>query len=539
MKDLNQHTDDLFRQGFSGHEASFDPAAWEHMQTLLDKEDDLKPVLFVHDNTTKKRKKITFLIITIMSLLTLLSIASSLLFNNHSNTVNSNKMLNNTDPSAHTVIAENTDKTVAKTPATFKPTTSADKAKSSGKQKTSPQQNGTTAGTTKSNADNGVAGSDQSDKTDKKTETSSTGKSDDQEPVKILKDTFLTAMKNGKVYKVLTRTTWVPEEYDWVVDNSQKTVNNGFIGIHFTGQRNRGADTGSAGFNLQFMSGNRIQHKYWGLYGGIDWGMQFYGKSKKSNVALNNTRADSGFARLRSHSMDFLGRGHLEYARFPLIPYINVMAGPRIYATNQQVSSYVPLKETESSQSNNVHTSATMVYGFGAGLRLRVSPVISIDARYEWINGLKVKQVDLSNSTFNGLSHELRYYTSKPRQEQFKFGILFDISETQYEKKLIKEGYYKVTTIDSLQIDAKDSNKIYLPCNCGPCPGSTSKVTYPGSKESDEVIVYPRTREYQQEDNNTEPRNRNNSNQNNNSSSGSKGSFPGIRPPAPKPVNPN
>lgn len=538
MKDLNQHTDDLFRQGFSGHEASFDPAAWEHMQTLLDKEDDLKPVLFVHDNTTKKRKKTTLLILTIMSLLTLLSIASSLLFNNQSNTVNSNKMPNNSNPSAPAVFADKTDKTVAKTQATNKPTISADKAKISVNQKVNPQQNGTS----NSIADKGVASSDQSDKSEKTDKTggaSNTSKSDDQEPVKILKDTFLTAMKNGKVYKVLTRTTWVPEEYDWVVDNSQKTVNSGFIGIHFTGQRNRGADSGSAGFNLQLMSGNRIQHKYWGLYGGIDWGMQFYGKSKKSNVALNNTRADSGFARLRSHSMDFLGRGHLEYARFPLIPYINVMAGPRIYATNQQVSSYVPLKETESSQSNNVHTSATMVYGFGAGLRLRVSPVISIDARYEWINGLKVKQVDLNNSTFNGLSHELRYYTSKPRQEQFKFGILIDLSETQYEKKLIREGYYKVTTIDSLQIDAKDSNKIYLPCNCGPCPGNTSKVTYPGSRESEDVIVYPRTREYQQEDNNTEPRNRNNSNQNNNSSSGSKGSFPGIRPPAPKPVNPN
>ncbi len=538
MKDLNQHTDDLFRQGFSGHEASFDPAAWEHMQTLLNKEDDLKPVLFVHDNTTKKRKKTTLLILTIMSLLTLLSIASSLLFNNQSNTVNSNKMPNNSNPSAPAVFADKTDKTVAKTQATNKPTISADKAKISVNQKVNPQQNGTS----NSIADKGVASSDQSDKSEKTDKTggaSNTSKSDDQEPVKILKDTFLTAMKNGKVYKVLTRTTWVPEEYDWVVDNSQKTVNSGFIGIHFTGQRNRGADSGSAGFNLQLMSGNRIQHKYWGLYGGIDWGMQFYGKSKKSNVALNNTRADSGFARLRSHSMDFLGRGHLEYARFPLIPYINVMAGPRIYATNQQVSSYVPLKETESSQSNNVHTSATMVYGFGAGLRLRVSPVISIDARYEWINGLKVKQVDLNNSTFNGLSHELRYYTSKPRQEQFKFGILIDLSETQYEKKLIREGYYKVTTIDSLQIDAKDSNKIYLPCNCGPCPGSNSKVTYPGSRESEDVIVYPRTREYQQEDNNTEPRNRNNSNQNNNSSSGSKGSFPGIRPPAPKPVNPN
>jgi hypothetical protein len=172
-----------------------------------------------------------------------------------------------------------------------------------------------------------------------------------------------------------------------------------------------------------------------------------------------------------------------------------------------------------------------MVYGFSAGIRLRVSPVISIDTRYEWLNGLKVKQVDLNNSSFNGLSHELRYYTSKPRQEQFKFGILIDLSEPDYEKKIIKEGYYKVTTIDSLEIDAKDSNKVYLPCNCDPCPKNNSS--------SNDAYVYPREREYRQEDQSNE-RERNNSNSNSTGrSSGSKGDFPGIRPPAPKPVKPN
>lgn len=525
MKNLNQHADEIFRQGFSGHEASFDPAAWEHMQTLLDKEDELKPVLLLQNNTTKKRQAFIILIITIMSILTLLTIASSLLFNKNNNSDNSTK-LNNTRASSSATLEIHKNNATNNIPANtnFKKGTDKDKVS-----KSKPVQQSSLIRTQIEIANN-----------IEQLDIDITGSFNDSAHGldKVMKDTFLTAVKNGKVYKVMTRTTWIPEEYDWVVDNSQKTVRGGFIGLHFTGQRNRGADTGSEGFNLQLMSGNRLQHKYWGLYGGIDWGMQFYGSSKKSNVALNTTKGDSGFARLRSHSMDFLGRGHLEYARFPLIPYINVMAGPRLYATNQQVSSYVPLKETESSQSNNVHTSATMVYGFGAGLRLRLSPVISLDARYEWINGAKVKQVDLSNSTFNGLSHELKYYNSKPRQEQFKFGILIDLSETQYEKKLIKEGYYKVTTIDSLQIDAKDSNKIYLPCNCGPCPDNKSSFSYPGSKEGSDVIVYPRTREYEQNNNNGDDI-KTRSNSNSSSGSGSKGAFPGIRPPAPKPVNPN
>lgn len=525
MKDLNQLPDDIFRSGFSQHEAAFDPAAWEHMQTLLDKEDDLKPVMFIPENTGKKRKQLTLLIITIMSILTLLTLASSLLFNNHTTvdskipaTNSADILLTDKSGSEGSTKSAKTAESLKKERNTF--STKTEKTIASG----------LASGTIKNEEPSGKPESEPAKPTVAEGEPINT-------PA-IAKDTFLTAVKNGKIYKVLTRTTWVPEEYDWVIDNSNKTISNGFIGMHFTAQKNRGGDSSHAGFNLQFMSGNRLKSDYWGLHGGLDWGMQFYGKSKKSNVALNNLRSDSGFARLRSHSMDFLGRGHLEYARYALIPYFNVMAGPRIYATNQQVSSYVPLKETESSSSNNVHTSVSMLYGFGAGLRLRISPVISLDARYEWINGSKVKQVDLGNSTFNGLSHELKYYTSKPRQEQFKFGILIDLSETQYEKKLIKEGYYKVTTIDSLQIDARDSNKVYLPCNCDPCPKNNSNVTYPGSRESDEVIVYPRTREYQQEDNNSEPRTRNNSNSSG-SKSGSKGDFPGIRPPAPKPVTPN
>lgn len=519
MKDLNQLPDDIFRTGFSQHEAAFDPAAWEHMQTLLDKDDDLKPVIFVPENTGKKRKQLFILILTIMSILTLLTLASTLLINNHT-AIASKKSA--ADPAS--IHQADINALNDKTEVTITSVTSpASKKKSVTTVTNKPS---VSISTSASNTESKTVAASES-------EPNFNSKSDNEptKPTKPSVDSFITATKNGKMYKVLTRTTWVPEQYDWVADNSNKTVTDGFIGMHFTAQKDRGGDSSSAGFNLQFMSGNRIYSENWGLYGGLDWGMQFYEKGRKNNVALNNARGDSGFARLRSHSMDFLGRGHLEYARYALIPYINVMAGPRIYATNQQVESYVPLAETESGTSNNVHTSVSMLYGFGAGLRLRLTPVISLDARYEWINGSKVERVDLNNSNFNGLSHNLRYYKTSPRQDQFKFGILIDLSEPDYEKKIIKEGYYKVTTIDSLQIDPKDSNKVYLPCNCDPCPKYNNS--------SNDAYVYPREREYRQDDQPTE-RSRNNSDNNSSGrSSGSKGEFPGIRPPAPKPVNPN
>jgi len=517
MKDQNQLTDDIFRQGFSRHEAAFDPAAWEHMQTLLDKDSDLKPVLFIHDNTNKKRNKLFTLIITIMSLLTLLTLASTLLVNHNS--------------------AAATDKTASgsalsrKSANTAKQTENAVLTPGKNSMKVVPKKSNKAASAKKKSAT--AANSGQTtvvSSTTTATDITTLADNDPIKPVKPVSDTFITAIKNGKMYKVLTRTTWIPETYEWVESSKSKTITDGFFGMHFTSERPRNTNNSSAGFNIQFMSGNNIFSEHWGLYGGLDWGMQFYQKGNKSNVALNNTRGDSGFTRLRSHSMDFLGRGHFEYAKYALVPYVNIMTGPRIYATNQQVASYVPLKETESSTSNNVHTSASMMYGFGAGLRLKISPFISLDARYEWLDGTNVKQVDLTNSTFNGLSYDLKYTTVKPRQEQFKFGIIIDLSEKDYEKKIIKEGYYKITTIDSLQIDAKDSNKIYLPCNCDPCPKN--------SNTSNDAIVYPREREYRQDDQPTE-RNRSNTNSNSGSNgSGSKGDFPGIRPPAPKPVNP-
>lgn len=270
------------------------------------------------------------------------------------------------------------------------------------------------------------------------------------------------------------------------------------------------------------MSGNRMRNSNWGLYGGFDWGMQFYNKSRKMNVVLNNTNQDSGYTRLRTFSMDFLGRMHFEYAKFQLIPYVNFMAGPRLYATDQIVSSYIPMKETESRTSTNVHTSVSMMYGFGFGLRMRISPVVSLDARYEWMNGSPVKLVDLNKSTFGGLNYNLAVNKIALHQEQFKFGILFNLSDVEYDKKLVKEGYYRNYSLDSLEINASDSNKIIIPCNCEPCPTeSYTKEYHPSSNESEPF-----------EGTSSKGHNPGSSGGSSNSGSSGKKSFPGIKPPS-------
>lgn len=510
-KNTSISTDALLKDGFHAYEAPFEAKAWEHMKSLLD-EDDVKPVITVPPQTKFNNK--TLLILTIMSILSIFSLATWMVLGSQHNI----SMLNSVN-SVRTESGTNTQNTASAT----------------GRVKSGEKRTNTPSAFDKAFASNAIKQSESGvisvGKSGKQGESGAlrvdengrqrvSGSEGDETTLisaenPLYKDSVKLVSTNGKTYRVLVRKVWVPEEYQYIEKPRSKTVQDFWIGVHFTGQQPVNSDTMSAGFNLQFMSGNRLKNTSWGLYGGFDWGMQFYGHGQKTNVVLNNTSQDSGFTRLHTYSMDFLGRAHLEYARFPIIPYVNFAAGPRIYSTGQTVSSYLDLKETESSTSHNAHLSVSMMYGVGVGARVRVSKVVSLDARYELMRGTPVNIVDMNRSTFNGLSYDLKMDKVTPFVQQFKVGLIFDVSEGDYEKKLVKEGYYKEYMYDSLAVDPKDTNKIYLPCNC-PCNTTEQH-----------------TSEYEQDNNNN-----NNATRRHNpiytpspSGSGSgRGSFPGIRP---------
>ncbi|HEY1046706.1 MAG TPA: hypothetical protein VGF79_09725 [Bacteroidia bacterium] len=519
----NISTEELFREGFAGHEQAFDDKAWSQMVTLLDQDEQFKPLIGIPSvDKTKGTKKRTILkIITIMSTLGILSASLFMLVNNGKDAKINSELphigTEQTQPSYEDKVSNSKQTDYNST--SGEPTTNGSKSETitnNGKIK----PDGTSNSVKSKQA---VSASSQSSvskslTTNKNNLTDGASSNDnnsvDESVIEMPKDTVKTVVTEGKTYKVFVHRQWVPEEYEYTETNVIQPVQDGFLGIHFTAERPRGIDTMSAGFNLQFMSGNRIKSNSFGIYGGFDFGVQFYGKGKKSGVTLNTVNQDSGYTHLSSYSIDFFARGHLEYAKFRLIPYINIAAGPRLYSTNQKVASYLPLKDNESSSITNAHTSVSMMAGIGAGLRWRVGKVVSLDFRYEWMTGSPVKLVDMQTSTFNGLNYDLKINKVTPRIEQFKFGVLFDISEREYDKKLIKEGYWKDIAYDSLYVDPKDSNKVYLPCNCSPCPSSRpseASPTYNDSDDSDNSSSTPRRT---------------------NSSSGSsgKGSFPGIRP---------
>jgi hypothetical protein len=527
--------DELFHEGFISHEEAFDNRSWEHMKTLLD-EDDLNPVLIVPPSKNNPFKS-TLLIITIMSTLSIFSLATWMLLGTHQTSANTETKYNtNTVPTNQSVVAP--DKTASQDDLSSNDFGKHEKlsqyqssVKAPGKMngKTHPAAFSRSTPASKTMTGSGVTGNGSG--TNKLQAPANTDDSIEKPHAPYL-DSVRMVSNGGKTYRIFTRKLWVPEEYEYIEKPMEKTVQDFWMGIHFTAQKRTQQDTSmSAGFNIQFMSGNRLPHKTLAFYGGFDYGMQFYGKSKKSGVVLNNTTQDSGFTRLRTYSMDFLGRGHLEYAKFPIVPYVNVMAGPRIYSTGQVVASYLQLKETESQSSHNAHTSASLMYGFGIGARVKLGACISLDARYEYMSGTPVRLVDMDQSTFNGLNYDLKINKIKPQYDQFKVGIIFNFACRDYEKKLVKEGYYKDYMYDSLYVDPSDSNKIYLPCNCKPCDEEDDNENSSMNREQprriyeeNTPIIYP---------GNTG--NRNNRGWNGGSSgsgssgSGSKGSFPGIK----------
>ena len=276
-----------------------------------------------------------------------------------------------------------------------------------------------------------------------------------------------------------------------VIKKSDYTYRGGFLGIHYTSQQAltnslKDSNRYNAGLNLQIMSRNLMHKSPIGGYVGLDWGMQFYGKGNKTNVQLNSNNGDSGWTRLSTFSMDFFARGHIEYAKYKLIPYMNFFAGPRFYSTNQKVKSYIPLANTESSDLINAATSMSFMAGAGAGLRWRITDVVSLDTRFDWMSGSNTKIVDLDKSTFNGLSYNLVKKSVAPEYYQVKVGLLFNLgNDENYEPAKTTQTTYRepqyIYTQPTYQYFDSNSNTWkelpMCPCNCD----STGKKISPSN----------------------------------------------------------
>lgn len=337
--------------------------------------------------------------------------------------------------------------------------------------------------------------------------------------------------KANKFYKAITHEVWIEDRYIYTYKKPKYDIEDFWIGLHYTQQRpenqplydSMGLRNIAHGFNIQFMSGNLLKGEYWAVYGGLDWGMQFYGRGVESEVTINSKNQDKGLTHLRSSSMDVLARFHAEYAQFPIVPYVNFATGPRIFMTGQHTSALLTSTEYESSNSNNVFNDAALMGSLGVGFRVKISPYVSLDARYEQFYGGKAEVIDLHNSQFKGTEYTLSKNRISTNSSQFKLGFIFDLSQDEEEKKLLEPGHFETKT-ERYYLDANDTNKIIQPCPCGPCD----------DKEDDDNSRYNRWDQgHEGVPAGTRNRTFKGFDPGSGSSGGSKKSFPGISTPKP------
>jgi len=136
--------------------------------------------------------------------------------------------------------------------------------------------------------------------------------------------------------------------------------------------------------------------------------------------------------------------------------------------TGQHTSALLNSTDYESNNSDNIANDATLMGSLGVGLRVKISPHVSLDARYEQFYGGKAEVVDLHNSQFKGAEYTLSKNKISHNGSQLKFGFIFDLSQHEEEKKLVEPGHYETKT-ERYYLDANDTNKIIQPCPCGPC----------------------------------------------------------------------
>lgn len=487
--------DEFFKHGLESFEVPYSEAAWGDMRNLLDKADRKRPFLLWF----QKNKKQTLTLITITMIATTL-ISVFYLFNTGQvdNPVNKQPMSpiqstgetsglmnpnsgtpqkqehSSVNSSAYTDYQEsvNSEKTEIPAETEFKEGVNAVHKT----EKTEP------AATEQLNS--GIVNSAQEKLTFPAADNAETTVSEEKpEPIiskpESLDESQPMAVKNvSDIQKNNLENPLKPSGYT--------TFRGPWMGIHFTAQQAAPAMglnsyTDHFGFNFQFMSPNLTGRKDFGGHLGVDFGALWYGRGKHYGVVLNNSSLDSGFTRLSTHSFDIFARGHFEYARFRIKPYVNAVAGPRIYATSQYVKSYHPKTDYENSSNTNVANSVSFMYGAAIGARIAVSKHVSIDGRWEFLMGTQTQTTDLEASEFNGISSfSLKKNIITPEYSQWKFGVLFDLWNS-YESSTTHTNNDVVQTNEYYYFDSSANQYIKVNCRCTEKPvGSDTTKKYHG-----------------------------------------------------------
>lgn len=282
-----------------------------------------------------------------------------------------------------------------------------------------------------------------------------------------------TVEEDLRFYRMVTRRYETPAYSKYVYSKPSGDIEGFWMGLHFAGQEMKNINEMNAigqrirtnGFSIQFMSGNVFrQQVHHASYMGFEWGMQFFKNSDRDTILINSKNLDRGLSHMTSNSHDFLLRWHYEYARFGVVPYINLGAGFRVFNTDQQLQALMVSTEYESSNQQNVLATGTWLTTVAAGAHVRLSPHVHLDMRYEWMPTGRTDVVNYGNTTFNGSTYQILRQKVDLSSGQFKIGLLFDFQDDEEIVEVPAE--YQEEYIELLINEAE--SKIIIPCEIEP-----------------------------------------------------------------------
>ncbi|MBI1307554.1 MAG: hypothetical protein GC181_13210 [Bacteroidetes bacterium] len=478
MNQERTHTDLAFEEKLRSFEPEFQSGDWDQMLALLEEEDALVlPPLNISDKQKTSLKK--------LFTMTFMTIATGI------------ALLINPAGSGNKKIQETmfVSPTITTSPAVVadKPETLTYQTESSDQNNSNSKFNSavTTVSGSRSKTAEAVSEADGNSGTASEIPAKTAGKSDVDPPQLSVTKKDSTGQEEFKFYKTITRRYWVEDRYTYKYLKPENDIEDFWFGIHYTQQNllkpalwdSIGRRQKTYGFNLQFMSGNILPTERFAIYAGLDWGMQFYGRSDKNEIIINSANQDRGFSYLHSNVNDLMVKTHIEYASGPVIPYVNLGFGTRIFSTGQTVKALITSKDYESSTSHNVLTTATSVIDLGVGTRVKLSPWVSLDLRYDMMMAGNADILNYSTSKFNGLTYDVKKSKMDMSGSMFKIGFIFDLSSQEREKVLVDSAHWEEVTED-LYMSTEDSSKVLIPCDC-PC----YKKKY-SSNEEDEDVNY-------------------------------------------------
>ncbi len=479
--------EEVFKTGLEGHEADYLPGDWEHMLNLL--EEDGIPAAPLQPNTRKKKTIFNLKNILVMTILTTIAAGIMLLSDPVTETIQkASDHIQITDqlPKDSRFKPEGGEENSTSINSSILPDNTVRAGFGGGpiipiqNQESFPTLEETNESTMGNNS--GVL------------EQMNPGLPLEIEPPNSDEKTKPQAKELGpidtaKFYKAVTSKYWVDSTFKYIDVKPHKDIEDGWIGVYYTSQTpdnavlwdSAGRLTENSGFNLQFMSGNLSPGENLAIYGGFDWGMQFYGRSDKDEVIINSVNEDRGLTFMRSHVNDIFVTGQVEWAQLPIIPYVTASVGTRIFTTAQTTRALLESSEYESTTTNGLFTRAALATKIGAGARLKLAPRVHLDFRYELIRTKELDVVNYSATSFNGLDYDVGTQKMNLNASQFRFGVVFDLSYDDEDKVLDKPGYWEEQT-QQLYLDPSDSSKVFVPCPCNPC--DTKKKSRQSSRKN-------------------------------------------------------